>query len=64
MDERGSGARAPRQPMMKRRTSSLERQQNFSRVIEVEDEDGRFGLRRRLLLLPLEASMFFSHFPL
>jgi len=65
MEERGSGARAPRHPMRKRMTSSLERQQNLSGLEVPEDEEGRLGLIvRLLLLLLLDVSAFLSHLPL
>jgi hypothetical protein len=65
MDERGSGARAPRHPMRKRMTSSLERQQNLLRLEVPEDEEGRLVFMvRLLLLLLLDASAFLSHLPL
>lgn len=65
IDDSGRGARAPRQPMRKRMTSSLERQQNLSRMeAVVKDEEGRLVLDALMLLLLLEASRFLSHFPL
>ena len=62
MEERGSGARAPRQPIRKQITSSLDRQQNLSLIMVVE-VDGRAFARELILLLP-ELSVFFSHLPL
>jgi hypothetical protein len=51
--------------MRKRMTSSLERQQNLSRLEVPEDEEGRLGLIvRLLLLLLLDVSAFLSHLPL
>lgn len=65
MEESGRGANAPRQPIRKRMTSSLDRQQNFpwmEVVAVVEDAEGRLMLL--VAELVLELSRFLSHFPL
>lgn len=64
IEDRGRGAKAPRQPMRKRSTSSLERQQNLSCIEEVEDDAGRLVVAKVFVLLPPDGSAFLSHFPL